>query len=118
MPSTEATRPITNVSASTERRTWPREAPSVRMSANSRVRWATVTEKVLKIRKPPTSTATPANTSSAMRMKPSASERSWACFSACSSPVRTAKPEPSSAATVAFSSSGEVPPAAAIEMSW
>ena len=67
-----------------------REAPSVRSSANSRVRWATVTEKVLKIRKPPTSSATPANTSSAVRMKPSASERSCACFSACSLPVRTA----------------------------
>ena len=54
----------------------PREAPSTRSSANSFVRCATVTVNVLKIRKPPTSSATPAKTSSAVRMKPSASERS------------------------------------------
>ena len=81
----------TSDSAITERSTCRREAPSVRSSANSRVRWATVTVKVLKMRKPPTSSATPANTSSAVRMKPSASDRSCACFSACSLPVRTAK---------------------------
>ena len=51
----------------------PREAPSTRSSANSFVRCATVTVNVLKIRKPPTSSATAANTSSAVRMKPSAS---------------------------------------------
>ena len=51
MPSSDASTPITNVSASTERSTWPREAPSVRSSANSFVRCATVTLKVLKIRK-------------------------------------------------------------------
>ena len=90
MPSTEATIPMASVSAITERRIWGREAPSVRSSANSLERCATVTENVLKIRKPPTSTATAANTSSAVRMKPSASERSCADFSACSSPVRTA----------------------------
>ena len=117
MPISEASTPITNVSASTERSTWPREAPSVRSSANSFVRWATVTENVLKIRKLPTSSATAANTSSAVRMKPSASERSWACFSACSLPVRTANSLPSSRAIAALSCSGEVPPAAATEMS-
>ncbi len=90
MPTIEARRPMTTDSAITERRIWPREAPSVRISANSRERCATVTAKVLKIRNPPTSTATAANTSSAVRMKPSASERSWADFSACSLPVRTA----------------------------
>ena len=89
----------------------------MRNSANSRVRWATVTENVLKIRKPPTSSATPAKTSSAVRMKPRASDRSCACFSACSLPVRTVKSRPSSRAIAALSSSGEVPPAAATEMS-
>ena len=86
--------PTANVSISTERRICARDAPSTRSSANSFVRWATVTVNVLKIRKPPTSSATPANTSSAMRMKPSASERSCACCSAASSPVRTLKSLP------------------------
>ena len=90
MPTIDATRPMTTDSAITERRIWPREAPSVRNSANSRERCATVTAKVLKIRKPPTSTATEANTSRKVRMKPSALDRSWAAFSACSLPVRTA----------------------------
>ena len=117
MPISEASTPITNVSASTERSTWPREAPSVRSSANSFVRWATVTLKVLKIRKLPTSSATAAKTSSAVRMKPSASERSCACFSACSLPVRTANSAPSSFWIAALSASGVVPPAAATEMS-
>ena len=78
--------PTTNVSISTERRTCAREAPSTRSSANSFVRCATVTVNVLKIRKPPTSSATAAKTSSAVRMKPSASERSCACCSAASLP--------------------------------
>ena len=117
IPISEATMPMSTVSAITERRICPREAPSVRSSANSRVRWATVTENVLKIRKLPTSSATAANTSSAVRMKPRASERSCACFAACSLPVRTANSEPSSRAIAAFSSFWEVPPAAATEMS-
>ena len=106
MPTIEARMPMTSDSASTEPRIWLREAPSVRSSANSRERWATVTAKVLKMRKPPTSTATAAKTSSAMRMKPSASERSWAAFSACSSPVRTAKPCAELAWIAALSSLG------------
>ncbi len=117
MPTIEARMPMTSDSASTERRIWRREAPSVRNSANSRERWATVTANVLKIRKPPTSTATAAKTSSAMRMKPSASDRSWAAFSACSSPVRTVNPPPSVSWMRALSSSGEVPLEAATEMS-
>ena len=48
-PITEATRPITRPSSRTERMTCLREAPSVRSVANSRVRWATVIERVLKI---------------------------------------------------------------------
>jgi hypothetical protein len=70
------------------------------------VRWATVTVNVLKIRKPPTSSATAAKTSSAVRMKPSASERSCACCSAASLPVRTLKSRPSSFCSAALTWSG------------
>ena len=118
MPSTDANAPMMMVSTITERNSCAREAPSVRSSANSRERCATVTENVLKIKKPPTSSATPAKTSSAVRMKPSASERSCACLSACSLPVRTVNSRPPSLlAIAALSSSGEVPPAAATEIS-
>ena len=51
----------------TDARIWRRDAPSVRSIPNSRVRWATVIENVLKIRNAPTNSATPANTSSAIR---------------------------------------------------
>ena len=44
-------------SASTERNTWRRLAPTIRRSANSRVRCPTVIEKVLKMVKPPTNRA-------------------------------------------------------------
>ena len=45
----------------TEARTWRRDAPMVRSVANSRVRCATVIESVLKMTKPPTKMAIPAN---------------------------------------------------------
>ena len=111
-PRIEATTPTTKVSISTERRICPREAPSTRSSANSFVRWATVTVNVLKIRKPPTSSATPANTSSAMRRKPSASAKSCAVCSAASSPVRTRKSRPSSRDSAALTCSASLPPVA------
>ena len=56
-PIAEASRPITRPSSFTERRTCLREAPSVRRVANSRVRWATVIESVLKITNAPTNSA-------------------------------------------------------------
>ena len=62
-PDEEASRPIAKPSSSTERMTWRREAPSVRSVANSRMRWATVIESVLKITKEPTSRAIPAKPS-------------------------------------------------------
>ena len=58
-PITEASRPITRPSSTTERMTCLREAPSVRSVANSRVRWATVIDRVLKITNAPTSSAMP-----------------------------------------------------------
>ena len=54
---TEATRPMTRPSSRTERRTCLREAPRVRSVANSRVRWATVIDSVLKITNAPTNRA-------------------------------------------------------------
>ena len=53
----------------TERMTWPREAPSVRSSANSRMRWVTVIEKVLKMMNAPTNSEMPANASSSVVRK-------------------------------------------------
>ena len=56
-PITEASSPITRPSITTERMTCLREAPSVRSVANSRVRWATVIDSVLKITNAPTNSA-------------------------------------------------------------
>ena len=58
-PITEASSPITAPSSTTERMTCRREAPSVRSVANSRERWATVIESVLKITNAPTNSAMP-----------------------------------------------------------
>ena len=66
-PSTEPSTPMIVASSTIPRRIWPRVAPSVRSMPSSRIRWATVIENVLKIRKLPTSSATPPNTSSTMR---------------------------------------------------
>ena len=52
-PMRDATAPTMSASASTERNTWRRLAPTMRSSASSRVRWPTVMEKVLKMVKPP-----------------------------------------------------------------
>ena len=57
--------PITNVSSTTERMIWRRDAPMVRSVANSRVRCATVIESVLKMTKAPTKRAMPPKPSSA-----------------------------------------------------
>ena len=63
IPISEATSPISAASSSTERITCRRLAPSVRSIANSRIRWATVIEYVLKMMKRPTNTAAPAKAS-------------------------------------------------------
>ena len=57
MPAIEPSRPIATASTITVVRICGREAPSVRSRPNSVTRWATVIEKVLKIRKAPTKTA-------------------------------------------------------------
>ena len=61
--------------ASTERLIWRREAPRARSSASSRLRWATRIEKVLMIRKMPTTRETPAKTSRNVSRKPRISSR-------------------------------------------
>ena len=70
MPAIAPSRPIAAASITTEARIWRREAPSVRSSPNSATRWATVIEKVLKIRKAPTKTATKPKTSRMVCRKP------------------------------------------------
>ena len=117
MPSTEATKPMISVSAITELSTCRREAPSVRSSANSRERCATVTANVLKMRKPPTNTAMPAKISSAVVRKPSDSLMSPAVSSACSLPVRTTAVSPSARTMRCLSCSGVVPSSAAATIS-
>ncbi len=57
IPSRAPSRPIASASTITVVRICRREAPSVRSIPNSLIRWATVIEKVLKIRKEPTKTA-------------------------------------------------------------
>ncbi len=66
-PSAAPSRPSTSASKPTVASSCGREAPSVRSMPNSRVRWATVIENVLKIWNAPTNSDTPANTSSAIR---------------------------------------------------
>ena len=58
-PTNDPSRPIVRPSPTTERMTWPREAPSVRSSANSRIRCVTVIEKVLKMMNAPTNSEMP-----------------------------------------------------------
>ncbi len=63
MPTTEPSTPSSSASASTERLTWRRLEPMARSRPISRVRCATSIEKVLTMRKTPTSTAIPAKPS-------------------------------------------------------
>ena len=84
-----ANSPMTNASTITVVRIWRRLAPSVRSIANSRVRWATVIEKVLKIRKAATNSETPAKISSAVLRKPVKSLMSSRWSWTFCSPVRT-----------------------------
>ena len=58
-PTTEASEADHEALEQTERMTCLRDAPSVRRVANSRVRWATVIDRVLKITNAPTNSAMP-----------------------------------------------------------
>src|SRR3954462_13426891 len=88
-PATDPSRPIVKPSVITERMTWPRDAPSVRSSANSRIRCVTVIEKVLKMMNAPTNSEIPANASSSVVRKLRLLLMSSDCLCASSWPVRT-----------------------------
>ncbi|TQJ74535.1 hypothetical protein FBY22_7539 [Streptomyces sp. SLBN-31] len=104
-PVTPATVPTTNASIKHRRVTWRREAPTARISASSRVRWATSMVKVLAMMNVPTKSAMPrrpagpasarsSRTRSARPGRRRASGRWWSppapCPSALSSPAFSA----------------------------
>ena len=81
------------------------------------MRWATVIEKVLKIRKAPTKTEMPAKISSAVVRKPKPSLMSADCWAASSAPVFDSTFGGRTAAIRVESSSGVTPSSASTEMS-
>ena len=83
---------------------------------NSAIRWATVIEKVLKIRKAPTKSATKAKTSRIVVRKPRLSRISSEERSAFSSPVSTRTEAGISAAIRRLRTSGVTPSSAATEI--
>jgi hypothetical protein len=93
-----------------------REPPSVRSVANSRVRWATVIDRVLKITNAPTSSAMPPKPSRSMRIVPMPSLSCAASCSACLSLSLTSTPDGTSGWTASTRSAADVPGFAAIEM--
>ena len=115
-PITEASRPMTRPSATTERMTCLREAPSVRRVANSRVRWATVIDSVLKITNAPTSSAMPPKPSRKYFRIDIELLSSCASSSACLALSLTWRLPGTSGATALTSSFDDVPLAAAMEI--
>ncbi len=97
-PTRDARMPRMVASNKTERNTWRRLAPTIRSRANSRVRWPTMIEKVLKMVNPPTNSEMKANTSSAVEKNPSAWLTLLDCSLATVWPVTTSTPEGSSLA--------------------
>ncbi len=112
-PITEATMPIASASTTTAVMIWRRLAPRVRSSANSRVRWATVIEKVLKIRKAATKRATPAKTRRTVWRMPMNWSTSSRWESVFCSPVSTSAELGRTCSIRLARSSGETPSAAA-----
>ncbi|CAB4710572.1 unannotated protein [freshwater metagenome] len=106
-PTVDPKIPSTSASSCTERVTCRLEAPSARSSASSRERWATRIEKVLTMRKAPTTSAIPAKISRKVVRKPIAWRNGPAASSAASSPVTASKPGGSTRATRSASSSCE-----------
>ena len=94
-PTADPTIPRTKPSPITDRITCPRFAPSVRSSANSRIRCVTVIENVLKMMNAPTNSAMPPNATSAVVRKLRLLLMSLVSLRACSSPVRTTTLGPS-----------------------
>ena len=105
-----------SASISTVASTCRRVAPIARSSAFSRVRWATVMKKVLKMMNPPTSRATRAKIS----MKVLKNDNPWRRASWLSSvtvaPVTTSMPGGRTSPIRSTSSSCDTPSSAATEM--
>ena len=117
MPSTEAMSPTITASPSTVVSICRRMAPMVRSIANSRMRWATVIEKVLKMTNAPTSTAAPANASNAGVKNELIAPEIWSvCSFAASVPVCTFTQPGSCAAIRCLSSFGETPESPSTEI--
>ena len=92
-----------------------REAPSVRSVANSRVRCATVIDRVLKITNAPTRSAMPAKPSRNLRIMPIPSSSSAASSLACAALSLTSRFLGTSGCTASTSSAADVPGLAAID---
>ena len=88
-PTSEAKTPETRPSRTTERSTCRREAPSVPSVASSRVRCATVIERVLKITNAPTKSEIAGEAEQEPAQDVMNSSTPAASSSACSAPVRT-----------------------------
>ena len=117
MPTAEASTPSVSASATTERSTWWRLAPSARSMANSRRRWATVMLKALKMMNAPTKTETPANArSTGVRKELMEAAVSAVASAAACSPVLTLSVAGRAALTRLASSLGVTPGSAATEM--
>jgi hypothetical protein len=117
-PTSEATTATISDSSSTEFITWRRLAPRQRSRASSRVRWATMMVKVLKIRNAPTSRDTKAKASRAVpRNRPMVS-LIWAAVSSASSwPVSASYLGSTAARMRSRSCSGVTPSSAATSIS-
>ena len=97
--------------------TWRDEAPSVRSIPNSRVRWATVIENVLKIRKAPTKTEMPAKTSRKVVRKPKPSLMSAGLLGGVLGPgLRLGRPRQDRVERASRARSGVTPSAASTSM--
>ena len=96
-------------SASTERVTWRRVAPTARSSASSLVRWATSMVKVLTMRKVPTNSAMPAQASSSWESALTVPALRSACSLARRLPVTASTPYGRIFSACCRRTSGEMP---------
>ena len=109
MPTIDAPMPRASASSSTEPSTCRRAAPTMRSIANSRVRWATVIESVLKIVNAPTKIATPPKISSTVLMIPMNFLRPSSVKRSCAWADWTWLAGPTAAATARRTSGADVP---------
>ena len=93
-----------------------REAPSVRSVANSRVRWATVIDSVLKMTNEPTNSAIAPKPRKKYRMKAIPSFVSLASAAACFSESCTSSEDGTSGLTSLTRSAADTPSLALIEI--